>query len=245
MHRLLATCVVALLTLPVAAWAGEAGDEELPGEGAEAPGFTLPTYNAAASAQPRAGTMLLVGEDSEDTGARLILVSFMASYCKPCRKELPWLQKMHEKYKGDGLRVIGVAIDSEAEGQKQVAQLLEELKVGFPVVKDQFNFVARRYLGTKVPLPSVFLVDKAGKIGFVSRGYSNEISRTLTETIQKQLGVAVVPMEEPPAAVEEKPAEPASADTKKPAEPKKPAGGKKAAGGKKPSAKQPKKESRK
>ncbi|HEY3449852.1 MAG TPA: TlpA disulfide reductase family protein [Myxococcales bacterium] len=223
MHRLLATCVAALLTLPAGAVAAEAGDEELPGEGAEAPGFTLPTYNAEAAAQPRAGTMLLVGDDSEDTGAKVILVSFMASYCKPCKKELPWLQKMHEAYKGNGLRIIGVAIDSEAEGQKAVGELLKEEKVSFPVVKDQFNFVARRYLGNKVPLPSVFLVDKAGKIGFVSRGYSSEISKTLTEAIQKKLGVPLTPMvhEEPAKAPE--PAAAAPADPTKPADGKKPA----------------------
>ena len=226
MHRLLATCLAALLTLPAAALAGEPGDEELPGEGAEAPGFTLPTYNAEASAQPRAGTMLLVGDDSEDTGAKLILVSFMASYCKPCKKELPWLQKMHEAYQGNGLRIIAVAIDSEAEGQKLVGELLKEGKISFPVVKDQFNFVARRYLGNKVPLPSVFLVDRAGKIGFVSRGYSSEISKTLTETVQKKLGVPLTPMavEEPAAAKEPEPAAAgAPAATKKPAEAKKPA----------------------
>lgn len=212
MHRLLATCVVALLTFPAVVSAGEA-DEELPGEGAEAPGFTLPTYNAEASAQARAGTMLLVGDDSEDTGTKVILVSFMASYCKPCKKELPWLQKMHEAYKGNGLRIVGVAIDSEAEGQKLVSEILKEKGITFPVVKDQFNFVARRYLGNKVPLPSVFLVDKPGKITFVSRGYSTEISKTLAENVQKRLGVPLTPM-----ALEEEPAkadEPAAADPKK------------------------------
>ncbi|MGC4113477.1 MAG: TlpA disulfide reductase family protein [Myxococcales bacterium] len=224
MHRwLLASCVAVLLAVPMVSWAGEPADEELPGEGAEAPGFTLPTYNAEAAAQPRAGTMLLVGEDSEDTGAKLILVSFMASYCKPCRKEMPWLQKMHETYKGNGLRIIGVAIDSEAEGQKLVGEILKEEKVSFPVVKDQFNFVARRYLGNKVPLPSVFLVDRAGKIGFVSRGYSSEISKALTETIQKKLGVPLTPVTvtgEEPAAAKPETAAPEK-DGKKPAEGKK------------------------
>ena len=229
MQQLFSTCLVAgLLGLSGAAWAGEVGDEELPGEGSEAPGFALPTYNAKASGQPRAGTMLLVGDDSEDTGAKLILVSFMASYCKPCKKELPWLQKMHEAYQGNGLRIIGVAIDSEAEGQKQVSQLLQEGQIAFPVVKDQFNFVARRYLGNKVPLPSVFLVDKAGKIGFVSRGYSDVISKSLTETIQKRLGLPLAPMveeaapatpaPEPPAAVPATPAPQKSAAKKKEAQ---------------------------
>jgi peroxiredoxin len=168
-------------------WAAEPAEGELPAEGAEAPGFTLPVYNAEAAGQSRAGTMLLVGDDVDDQCAKLILVTFMASYCKPCQKELPFLQQLFEQNKAAGLRIIGVAIDSEADGQKVIADLLKEKKVTFPVGRDQYNFVARRYLGNKVPLPSVFLVDRAGKILFVSRGYSEEISKSLTAKVQQQL----------------------------------------------------------
>ncbi|MBI5547061.1 MAG: TlpA family protein disulfide reductase [Deltaproteobacteria bacterium] len=192
MRRSLTMGAVFLLALPSLARAGEVSgaEDDLPSLGVEAPSFTLPVYNAELSGQPRAGTMLLVGDDAEDAGTKLILVSFMASYCKPCKKELPWLQQMHEQHQAQGLRVIAVAIDSEAEGQKEVAELLKQNKITFPVVKDQFNFVARRYLGNKVPLPSVFLIDRGGKITFVSRGYNQEIGQTLTSAVQKQLGVA-------------------------------------------------------
>lgn len=196
MRRLLGTCLAILLSTPALCLAGEASDDELPGQGAEAPPFTLPVYNAEAAGQARAGTMLLVGEDVEDQGTKTILVSFMASYCKPCKKELPWLQELHAKYKPNGLRIIGVAIDSEAEGQKLVGELLKENKISFPVGRDAMNFVARRYLGNKVPLPSVFVIDRAGKIAFVSRGYSSEISATLLAEIEKSLGVPPTP---PPA----------------------------------------------
>ena len=196
MLRLLATSLVPLFALFSVASAAEPAEEELPGVGAEAPGFTLPVYNTEAAAQARAGTMLLVGDDADDKDTKLILVSFMASHCKPCKKELPYLQQMFEQHKPHGLRIIGVAIDTEAEGQKMVSEILKEAKVSFPVVKDQFNFVARRYLGNKVPLPSVFLLDKAGKISFVSRGYSQEISKNLATTVQKQLGATATPKKE-------------------------------------------------
>ncbi len=219
MHRVIASlAVLAVSALAVPALA-ENPDEELPGVGAEAPGFTLPVYNPEASGQPRAGTMLLVGEDAEDTAAKVVLVSFMASYCKPCKKELPYLQQLHERYQGKGLRIIGVAIDSEAEGQKLVGELLREAKVSYPVVKDQYNFVARRYLGTKVPLPSVFILDKTGKIGFVSRGYNEEISQSLTSAVQKTLGVAEEPIVAPgakePAASSAEPKQPPAKKTPK------------------------------
>ncbi len=73
---------------------------------------------------------------------------------------------------------------------------MQEAKTTYPVVRDQFNLVARRYLGTKVPLPSVFVLDKTGKILFVSRGYDEEISRMLSATVYRALGLP-----QPPAKV--------------------------------------------
>ncbi len=186
-RTILGFLLATLLALPLAAQAQDA-DEELPQVGSEAPGFALPTYNPDAAGAPRAGTMLLVGEDSEDAGAKVIVVSFMASFCKPCKKELPFLQQLHTQYKDMGLRLIGVSIDKEADGQKQISELLAKEKVTFPVVKDQYNFTARRFLGNQVPLPSVFVLDKSGKILFVSRGYNEEISKKLVAAIQKELG---------------------------------------------------------
>jgi peroxiredoxin len=183
----LGLALAGLLLAPGLALADDA-DDELPQVGSEAPGFALPVYNPEASGAQRAGTMLLVGEDSEDTNAKVIVVSFMASFCKPCKKELPFLQQLHSQYKEMGLRLIGVSIDKEAEGQKEISELLKKEKVSFPVVKDQYNFTARRYLGNQVPLPSVFVLDKSGKIVFVSRGYSEEISKKLVAAIQKELG---------------------------------------------------------
>jgi peroxiredoxin len=184
MARWLSPLAALLLAVPAFA---QSGDGALPGVGSEAPSFALPTYNPEASGSARAGTMLLVGEDSDDPATRVILVSFMASYCKPCRKELPVLERMHRQHKGRGLRVIGVSIDSEPEGQKAMGKLLEEAKVTFPVARDGFNLTARRYLGDKVPLPSVFVIDRSGEILFVSRGYDEEISRALGAAVEKAL----------------------------------------------------------
>jgi thiol-disulfide isomerase/thioredoxin len=188
--------VLLCLTAAAAPAAGVEPDADLPSVGSEAPSFALPVYNAAAAQAARAGTMMLVGEDAEDKGVRLVMVSFMASYCKPCRAELSLLQQLHERYKGKGLRIVGVAIDSEPEGQKTVAELLEEKKIAFPVVRDQYNLVARNYLGPQVPLPSVFLVDLAGKVAFVSRGYSEEISKRLSSMVEQALASAASPAAE-------------------------------------------------
>lgn len=166
-----------------------AQSDDLPGVGKEAPPFALPVFNSEAVGERMAGTMFLVGEDSEDPGARAVLVSFMASWCKPCKKELPWLQQLYTRLKDKGLRVIVVAIDREIEGQKIIEQMAKDFKLTYPVVKDQYNLTARNYLGSKFPLPSVFVVQPSGRISYVSRGYSEEISAELEAVIEKELGV--------------------------------------------------------
>ena len=86
-------------------------------------------------------------------------------------------------------RVMMVAIETEAEGQKKVAELIAENKVTFPVAKDRFNIVARRWLGTKSPLPSLFMVRPDGTISAVHRGYSQDGAELLGKEVELALGL--------------------------------------------------------
>jgi peroxiredoxin len=124
----------------------------------------------------------------------------MASYCEPCKKELPYLQTLQAQYRDQGLRVVLVSIDTEPAGQKKVEDLLAANHVAFPVLKDRFRLVARRWLGGESPLPSVFLIRPDGTVSHVHRGYSQEASVLLAAEVQKSLGIAKAPPPAPPAA---------------------------------------------
>jgi len=162
------------------------GQEELATVDKAAPTFRLPVYNAAAMGEPKL-TMLGIdrytGTDAQDKKTRLVVVSFMASFCGPCKKEMPYLQALHEKYRDQGLRVMMVAIDREVEGQQMVAELISLNKVTFPVLKDRFNIVARRWLGTQSPLPSLFMLRPDGTVKTVHRGYSEDASALLEKEV--------------------------------------------------------------
>ncbi|MGA9525089.1 MAG: TlpA disulfide reductase family protein, partial [Myxococcaceae bacterium] len=149
--RSLAMGLVLLLSAPAAtAWA-----EDVAEDGKPAPMFRLPVYNSKPVGASVVGLDRFVGADAKDKDTRVVLLSFMASFCAPCKKEMPWLQQLHERLGPKGLRVVMVSIDSEPEGQKIIDELIAKNRVTYPVLKDRFNLVARRYLGAQSPLPSV------------------------------------------------------------------------------------------
>jgi len=180
---------VAVAMFAVAFAGAAAAQEDLAEVDKAAPIFRLPAYNAQAVGSSVVALDKLVGPDATEKDVKVVLLSFMASFCAPCKKEMPYLQMLHEKYKDFGLRVVSVSIDTEPEGQKIVEDLIAQNKVTYPVLKDRFNLVARRWLGTKSPLPSVFMVRPDGTVSFVHRGYNQEASDVFAEQIEKALGI--------------------------------------------------------
>jgi thiol-disulfide isomerase/thioredoxin len=164
-------------------------DDELAAEGKAAPMFRLPVYNAKATGGLTAiGLDKYVGPDATDKDAKVVLLSFMASFCGPCKKEMPYLESLHEKYGAKGLRIVMVSIDTEDKGYAIINELIEKNKVQFPVLKDRFNLVARRWLGTQSPLPSVFLINTEGVVKMVHRGYNQEASELLDKEVAAAVG---------------------------------------------------------
>lgn len=158
-------------------------------EGEEAPMFRLPVYARSGSADFRVSLDRWVGHDRSDEAVKGLLVSFMASFCSPCKKELPYLQSLQERYGSRGLRILSVAIDRSPEGQKEIDALISKHRLTFPVAKDRYNLVARRWLGAATPLPSVFLVKADGTVWKVHRGYSEDAARLLDAEVGELLGI--------------------------------------------------------
>lgn len=181
----LACAALAALCLALPARA----DDDLAAVDKPAPMFRLPVYNSAAVGSTFVGLDRYVGPDATDNNVKVVLLSFMASFCGPCKKEMPYLESLHEKYKDFGLRVVMVSIDTEPEGQAKIDALIAANHVTFPVLKDRFNLVARRWLGAQSPLPSVFMVKPDGVVSLVHRGYNEEASALFAKEIEAALGI--------------------------------------------------------
>ena len=113
-----------------------------------------------------------------------VIVSFFATWCAPCRKELPYLQKMADSLSVSGLRLVAVCVDS-AYGPKQ-KQMVTDLKLTCPVIHDKFGIVARRF-GCGKALPFTVFINRNGMIAAVSTGYDASKNTELIHSISSIL----------------------------------------------------------
>lgn len=182
--RIAAVAMSAWMALPAAA------DDDLPAAGQQAPSFQLRALNPEDAGGEFVRLDRFAGEDPQDPGSRVVLLSFFASWCAPCQKEMPVLQQLHRTYRESGLRVISVSIDREEAGIAEARRQIRAAGVTYPVLSDRFNLLARRYLGAASPLPSVFLVRRDGIIARVERGYGKDASTLIRREVQRALGIS-------------------------------------------------------
>ncbi len=110
-----------------------------------------------------------------------VLLDFWATYCKPCVKAMPKLQKIHEKYGKSGLTVLGVNVDGP-RGQNRVKPFLRARKVNFPIVLDSDSAVMRR-MQVNV-LPTTLLITPDGEIALRQVGYHSKNAQVLLTAVE-------------------------------------------------------------
>ncbi len=168
-----------------------AGEKKPLAVGTKAPNFFIPTYNPKASGKKRVYLDKLVGDKAVEK-KKLLLVSFFNIDCKPCRKELPFLQKLHTRYAKDGLGVVVVNCDFKKDKIDQVIKYVQEQGFTYPVLKDRFQALQRRYsIGS---FPTMYILDSQGVIVDVRVGYNEEKKPFPLADVQKRLGVKVEPL---------------------------------------------------
>lgn len=125
-----------------------------PKEGFTAPEFTLDLLDG--------GKLNL----SELRGHPVVL-NLWASWCLPCRGEMPAIEKVYQRYKDSGLVVIGLNLTSQ-DSETDVRAFVQELGLTFPIVLDRDGSVVARY--QLLGLPSTFFIDRSGIIRSVIVG---------------------------------------------------------------------------
>jgi peroxiredoxin len=114
-----------------------------------------------------------------------ILVDFWATWCKPCLKELPYVQRISQEYSERGLQVLAVTIDSP-KTQSRVRPFIKSKKYDFRVVMDASQDVFRKLQG-KGTVPYVVVLDREGYIRYRHTGYRHGDEKELEKVVVQLL----------------------------------------------------------
>jgi peroxiredoxin len=148
--RLHRTACILLLSLGTALAAAPAAAVA---PGVEAPAFALPSRDG--------GRVQL-----EDLRGQVVMLNFWATWCGPCRQEMPLLAQLQQKYEPLGFTLIGVNVEPDSAA---AVSWLKGVPVNFPILFDTDSAVAGRF-GVE-GMPSSVLIDRNGKVRYVHRGY--------------------------------------------------------------------------
>jgi thiol-disulfide isomerase/thioredoxin len=144
-----------------------------------------------------ASTVALVGQPAPDFALRsfggetlrlsehlgeVVIINFWATWCGPCRQEMPLLDQIYGKYRPVGLVLMSVNLDQNMEPAVEMAQTL---KVSYPVLFDAQKSVGKAYQVGSMPV--TILIDRAGVIRYVSEGYKPGYETRYTEKLRELL----------------------------------------------------------
>ncbi len=118
----------------------------------------------------------------QEQRGRVVMVNFWATWCGPCRQEMPQLNRLYGKYRDAGFTLLGVNVD---EDQGKAVSLASRLGLQFPVLLDTDKKVSRLYdLST---MPSTVLIDRDGRMRYLHLGYREGYEDTYERQIRELL----------------------------------------------------------
>ena len=131
-----------------------------------APDFTL---------KSRSGENVKLSEHRGD----VVMINFWASWCAPCRQEMPLLEEIYTKYSDLGFTLLAVNVE---EDSSKASELLNEIPVTFPVLYDNKNTVTKLY--NVVAMPSTVILDRDGNMRYLHKGYLPGYEKQYQEQIK-------------------------------------------------------------
>ncbi|MBC8209732.1 MAG: TlpA family protein disulfide reductase [Gammaproteobacteria bacterium] len=120
---------------------------------APAPDFTLKSLS---------GKNLRLSE----LAGQVVLLNFWASWCAPCREEMPLLNDLHNKYAALGFTVLGVNVEEQTD---KAVSYIADRPVDFPILLDNSNSVSSQY--KVIAMPTTVLIDRNGTMRYLHQGY--------------------------------------------------------------------------
>jgi peroxiredoxin len=130
----------------------------LPALAADPTGSPAPTFTLSA----RGGSNISLAQYK----GQVVMLNFWASWCGPCRQEMPLLESIYKKYSRLGFTLIGVNVEPDSNAANE---WLKQTPVSFPILYDKESKVSRMY--DVAGMPSTVIIDRTGKVRMLHRGY--------------------------------------------------------------------------
>jgi thiol-disulfide isomerase/thioredoxin len=174
--------------------AGVSADADAPGEDApgavapEAPPRPVPTTMPDLELPDLAGK----ARSLRSFGGRPLIINFWATWCAPCRREIPLLRELRQRYRADQLEIVGIAVDISAA----VQEYLRYTPIDYPLlVGEQQGLAAAEQFGMEPVLPFSVFADTQGrivavKVGELHRDEADFILTEIREVDKGQIGLA-------------------------------------------------------
>jgi peroxiredoxin len=129
----------------------------------------LPVLGASSSAPAPQFTLSARGGNEVSLAqykGQVVMLNFWASWCGPCRQEMPLLENIYRKYNKLGFTLIGVNVEPDS---KAADDWLKQTPVSFPILYDKESKVSRLY--DVAGMPSTVIIDRKGNVRVLHRGY--------------------------------------------------------------------------
>ena len=112
----------------------------------------------------------------------VVMINFWATWCGPCRQEMPLLDELYGRYQRVGFSLLGVNIDDDS---RRAMAMVNELGVSFPVLFDEHKEVSKLYQVEAMPV--TLLLDREGTVRYVHHGYKPGYEQKYLDEIRSLL----------------------------------------------------------
>lgn len=124
------------------------------------PSFTLPTLD---------GETFNI---DDHVGEKVMIIDFWATWCPPCRAEIPGFVRLFEKYREKGLLIVGISLDRGGNAESVVRNFMKEYNVNYPIMMGNEE-VVKKFGGIRA-IPTTFIINKKGEMVEKIIGYRDE-----------------------------------------------------------------------
>lgn len=115
---------------------------------------------------------------------KVVLLNVWATWCAPCREEIPFLQTLYDKHKSDGLEIVGVSVDARGQ-EESIKGFIQDFGMTYPVWRDPDERVQSLYLALGVP--ASYIIDREGVLKWRHLGIVRETDTTFANALAAAL----------------------------------------------------------